>query len=308
MGGVGAQVHHDLMNLRGVGQHRRAVGRQLGADFDGGRQRRAQKFQGFRHDLLQMKLPAFLLALPAEGQNLRDEVLRAAAGFEDRGQRLLRGVLRRQVHAAQLGVHHNAREDVVEIMGDAAGQCADGFELVRLAQLRLEPLPDLFLLHAPRHVLHHAHEAHDFATGVQHRRSFATHHAFLAVRPEDPMIHLKRLVALDGVVENPPDSFMIFDGNQAENRGDLRHKRRRRDAENAVRFRRPMHGTTGRLQFPTAQVGDLLRAGEDGLALAQRRLGLLSLRAIRRLLQGPVHRRTQPRQVVFEHVVGRAVF
>ena len=41
----------------------------------------------------------------------------------------------------QLGKADHGGEDVVEVMGDAAGEGADSLHLLRLAELLLEPLP-----------------------------------------------------------------------------------------------------------------------------------------------------------------------
>jgi len=54
---------------------------------------------------------------------------------------LARRVLLRQLHQHQIGRAHDAHQDVVEVVGDAAGEPADRLELLRLAQLFLQRAP-----------------------------------------------------------------------------------------------------------------------------------------------------------------------
>ena len=49
----------------------------------------------------------------------------------------------------QIGVAADHHQDVVEVVRDAAGQLADGFQLLRLSQLGLEPAPVFHLLLDP---------------------------------------------------------------------------------------------------------------------------------------------------------------
>ena len=58
----------------------------------------------------------------------------------DLGQALLRHMVRPHVFARQGQVAQNGRQQVVEIVRDPAGQGADGFHLLRFAQLRLQRL------------------------------------------------------------------------------------------------------------------------------------------------------------------------
>ena len=71
----------------------------------------------------------------AEGQELTGEGRRALSGMADlsmsaRIDRLTRNVLKHEVAEAQ-----DAGEEVVEVVGDAAGQLSHGFHLLRLPQL-----------------------------------------------------------------------------------------------------------------------------------------------------------------------------
>ena len=77
----------------------------------------------------------------AEGEELAGEVGGALGGQADLlgGVQRFLGQFRRQ--GKQRGMALNDGEDVVEIMGDAAGELADGFHFLGLAQLGLKILP-----------------------------------------------------------------------------------------------------------------------------------------------------------------------
>ena len=59
----------------------------------------------------------------------------------DLGRFVARRIVGRQLHQQQVGRAHDAHQDVVEVVRDAAGEPADRFELLRLAQLFLERAP-----------------------------------------------------------------------------------------------------------------------------------------------------------------------
>ena len=71
---------------------------------------------------------------PAERQELARELARAPCRVVD----LLELGAAALPHAQQLAVAQDDGEQVVEVVGDAAGQAADAFELLRLQQLRLQ--------------------------------------------------------------------------------------------------------------------------------------------------------------------------
>ena len=137
--GVGYEIRHDLLHLRRIGEHRRRLSVELGADFDGRRNGRAQQLQRFLHDGPQPHRFALLLLRPAEGENLPHEILRALGRFEDLADVRVRGDGIARVLLCQLRKAEDADEDVVEVMRDAAGERADGLHLLRLAQLQLKP-------------------------------------------------------------------------------------------------------------------------------------------------------------------------
>ena len=97
-----------------------------------------------------------------EGQQLRGEECGPRAGDGGLVQHLLHGRVRGQIHLGQLDVALDDREEVIEIVRDAAGQQAEGFEfagtkefLFHLFALRsLSPQSSGGLLEFSRALLH----------------------------------------------------------------------------------------------------------------------------------------------------------
>ena len=77
----------------------------------------------------------FDLLLAAEGQEAAGQVHRPLAGGEDALDVFFERIISFQLHLQQRSVADDGRQDIVEIMGHASGQDADGFHFLRLAQL-----------------------------------------------------------------------------------------------------------------------------------------------------------------------------
>ena len=135
--GVDGQVQQHLLHHAGVGlDHRRRL-----AVIQLQRHVLAQKpAEHVRHvadDFVHVQLLGLDELAAAEGEQLPRQPGGAFGGLGD----LLGGFSRRLVRLAaaeQRGVALNDGENVVEIVRDAAGELADGFHLLRLAQLLLQ--------------------------------------------------------------------------------------------------------------------------------------------------------------------------
>ena len=112
-----------------------------GDHLDARRQRGPQQPDRFLDDLAQPDDAPLVRLPPPEGEDLLDELAGARARLLDFGQALLRRMLRHEILPRQFDVADDRAEDVVEVVGDAAGEGAEGLHLLRLAQRRLEPLP-----------------------------------------------------------------------------------------------------------------------------------------------------------------------
>ena len=144
MAGVGRQVHDHLVQLGGIGHHPRAAIGQPAVDGDVGGQGRPEQVehlgdhrgQGNRHELL--------VHLAAEGEDLPDQGAGPAGGVDDRPAVLGHDRVLTPLHLEQLRPAEDRRQQVVEIVGNAAGQAADGLEFPGLLELPLEFLVLLF--------------------------------------------------------------------------------------------------------------------------------------------------------------------
>ncbi len=105
-------------------------------------QHRAQ----LRHDRVEVHDPRLEHLLPAEGQELAGERRRAVRGAVDLQHVEPALVVVADRPQQQLGVPDDGREEVVEVVGDAAGELADRLHLLRLPELFLQ---DLLLGHVP---------------------------------------------------------------------------------------------------------------------------------------------------------------
>jgi hypothetical protein len=92
------------------------------------------------HDLAEVDDPRLQHLAPAEREQLAGERLGALAGGHDLLDVGADRVALAQLADQQLAVGEDHRQHVVEVVGDAAGELADGVHLLRLAQALLEAL------------------------------------------------------------------------------------------------------------------------------------------------------------------------
>ena len=128
------------MDLGRVAEHRGITSAEVALEAHLRRQRRGGCHQRLVDHRLHVDRHAFTGAAAAERQDALDQRLRAQRGAH-------RGIdvpaLRRAFGAValhQLAIAEDRGEDVVEVVRDAAGQRAHRLELLRLAQLRFEPV------------------------------------------------------------------------------------------------------------------------------------------------------------------------
>ena len=133
---VDGEVHEDLLELVRVGEHgiqgRRERRDELDVLADQSREHRRQAGD----DVVQLEHARLQDLPPAESEELTGEDGRALGGGRD----LVELGLGRAVAAFEqrLGVAADHGQEVVEVVGDAAGEPPDRLELLRLAQLLLE--------------------------------------------------------------------------------------------------------------------------------------------------------------------------
>ncbi len=143
-----------------------------------------------------MKGARFAALTAREGEHLLDQVPGALAGtlgpFQVAFQ--LEVVVFRRAFLGEHDVAHHAGEDIVEVMGDTAGEMADGLHLLGLAQLRLQLDTCLFRLLALGDVARECDEPVHPADGGTLQQHFVPVQAavlvaavpFQALRPAGP--------------------------------------------------------------------------------------------------------------------------
>ena len=156
------------MHLGGVGQHRVHRGGDGGVQGHGGGQGGAQQFERLLDHQRHLQGPQVRVLAAAEGEDLADQLRGPLAGVGHLLQVLLHHRLILQAQAREVGVAEQGGEDVVEIVGNAAGQGTERFHLLGLAELAFErqPLGDVGGDH--HHVFHLAVRVDDRVGGQRH--------------------------------------------------------------------------------------------------------------------------------------------
>ena len=135
--GIDGEVHEGLMNLIAVGTDRGNVGAELHVDLDVLREGFLDERGHFPRDRVDVRGRKRRLGLPGEGQELLDDPAAPLDRLLDRLDAAARQLRLRPSQAGQVG--RDDVEDVVEVVGDAAGQVADRIELLHLAELIEHP-------------------------------------------------------------------------------------------------------------------------------------------------------------------------
>ncbi len=138
-----------------------------------------QQLHGFEHDSLQALRLSFLSGAQLEVQDLAGERAGGLAGPHDLFQIALRRVFGIKIVHGQAGVTQDRRQQVVEVVDDAAGEDAEGFhglgplELVtQVLGLGLEPgdaLPPPAFEHQPGQPRAGSHPAQKQQPDHRHR-------------------------------------------------------------------------------------------------------------------------------------------
>jgi len=136
--GVGAKIDDDLVDLSRIAEDGADARLEVGDDPHFVRQGGPDEFHRVVHDGLEKNQFALVLLLAGKSEDLLDDFLGAETGFEDFLDVFGGGVGVTQFQFCKIAVAENDAEDVVEFMGRAAGQRAEGFHFLGLAQLFLK--------------------------------------------------------------------------------------------------------------------------------------------------------------------------
>ena len=119
LGGIGHQVHDQLLHLGGVSRNEGQLRGQVKADSSLLGQGYREELGHLHYEAVQVHLHELQAPLARVGQQLTGEIRSPQAGLLDLHQEGLGGTFRWQVRGAQVGVAQDHREQVVEVVGDA---------------------------------------------------------------------------------------------------------------------------------------------------------------------------------------------
>ena len=178
------------MHLRGVGQDVGQVRLDVVRQLDAGGNHRAEQVDGFEHHRPELDGLLLVRLRTAEGEDALDQVGGAMHRAPHLAQVLLSRMRLSHVHRDEREVAANRGQQVVEVVGDAAGERAHRLHLLRLPQLRFEPLPHV--LRPPPLRDAGADVAGEPAVRVEAGHGVRGHPAELAVGALQTVVHLER--------------------------------------------------------------------------------------------------------------------
>jgi hypothetical protein len=152
----------------------------------------------------------------------------------------------------RLCVAEDHAQQIVEVMGDAAGQRAEGFHLLRLAQLRFE-------VAALGDILEGAVYARNAAIAVALQLTMIGDVLGGAVAGDDARFDIEVAALGQGEIYLLVIVVAILGVEIARIVQHARHVLRRVDAEDAIHLVRPPHRAARFVETPGADLGDVLR-------------------------------------------------
>ena len=135
--GVHGQVNHDLMELSCIAHSRPEVLGDVSFKLDGFGKSVVDDLNYFLEQMAGLEQHALTLNAAGKGQDLLNHFGPAfGAGFNDREHAL--ALIVAELLPQNFDRHENGREDVIEVVRNAAGQCADAFHALRAKELGLD--------------------------------------------------------------------------------------------------------------------------------------------------------------------------
>jgi hypothetical protein len=167
--GVREQVEQHLADLDGIGDDTGQVPIGLDRERNAGREAGAQQARHLVGEGGDVERLGAKASASRVGEHLARELRGALGGDPDLLQLLLDGMVAGQRLAGELGIGDHRDQQVVEVVGDAAGQGRQAFELLERHHLLAELLALPLGAHARRHVRRQRVEADDLAARAQLR-------------------------------------------------------------------------------------------------------------------------------------------
>ena len=280
--GVDDQVHQHLLELRRVEADAAEIARGDDAQLDVLADDAPQQVLHLHDQRVEID-DARLGDLPArEAEELPGQRRAALGGVADAAEVLVRRVVAFELGAGHLDVAEDGRQQVVEVVGDAAGEAADALHLLGLQELRFEPL-------ALGDVLHHAEHADRLAAIVGVGLPLRGHPPRLVVRrvrvgdgvvADHPELDVERQALGDGVPHRVVEAGAVLGMDQLEEDLEAQRLAALHHVEDAGGVAGPAHGVVLQVQVPGADLAAVERHAEALLAVAQGLLGLLARRDV----------------------------
>ena len=155
--GVDPDVQYDLLDLIGIHLDRHEVHGQVFFDRDHLGDGARQDVKGLVHDRIQRQRLEIAFDLAAEGQELAGQLAGPLGGGFDFLKRPGIQAPRRLVQKQQLRISGNGLQEVVEVVGDSAGQGADRLHFDGMDELSLQRLAAFLGLDPGGDILERAH-------------------------------------------------------------------------------------------------------------------------------------------------------
>ena len=139
--GVDGEVDDHLLELARIGADRAEVAAMLDLELDPLAEQPLEQVRDLGDDVGQLEHLRAQRLLAREGEQLAGQAGGAVRVGADLLDVVIVAVARRVAHQHQVASAEDRGQDVVEIVGDAAGELADRLHLGRLGDLALEPRP-----------------------------------------------------------------------------------------------------------------------------------------------------------------------
>ncbi len=138
---VGRQIHNDLLNLSLIGSHPPNLGPQAAAYNNVLADQPLQLLSRLHNDFVQIQYVGLKDLLAAVGKQLAGQAGGTVPRLGNLSHQLLALIAERGVTFQELAAAEDNRHQIVEVVGDAAGQLPYRLQLLRLGQFSFQSYP-----------------------------------------------------------------------------------------------------------------------------------------------------------------------
>ena len=127
---IRADIHHYLVHLGGIAEHRHYTVRYFFLDCNVCGEGRAHQFHRLFDDRNKIANMFDALTAPAEHEDLRHQIFGPLCGTGDFFQIRIFLAVGIEFFQEQIGIYEYRVENIIEVVSDPPGQCAEGFHLL----------------------------------------------------------------------------------------------------------------------------------------------------------------------------------